>query len=174
MRRETWRIVGEKMVDRCWFGTEHEGRLDPDQHQRPDRGAAQRSPRRFLVALAATVEALSNLVPHRVPAGEGRTHSVLGDRVSVKATAVETGGAYSLFEGQIRPGSGVPPHIERHEDEAFFVLEGTFGFLIGGESVEVGPGGFAFVPRGTPHAFTNVGPETGRLLVLLSPGGIHE
>ena len=126
------------------------------------------------MALAATVEALSNLVPHRVPAGEGRTHSVLGDRVSVKATAEQTGGAYSLFEGQIRPGSGVPPHIERHEDEAFFVLEGTFALMIAGETVEIGPGDFAFVPRGTPHAFTNVGPESGRLIVLLSPGGIHE
>ena len=126
------------------------------------------------MTLAATPDVLSDLVSYRVPAGEGRTYSVLGDRVSVKATAAETGGAYSLFEGQIRPGSGVPPHIERHEDEAFFVLEGTFGFRIGGETVEVGPGGFAFVPRGTPHAFTNLGPETGRLLVLLSPGGIHE
>ena len=124
--------------------------------------------------LAATLEVLSDLVPYRVPAGEGRTYSVLGDRVSVKATADETGGAYALFEGQIQPGSGVPPHIERHEDEALFVLEGTFVFLIAGETVEVGPGDFAFVPRGTPHAFTNVGRETGRLLVLLSPGGIHE
>jgi mannose-6-phosphate isomerase-like protein (cupin superfamily) len=126
------------------------------------------------VTLAATLDVLSDLVPYRVLAGEGRTYSVLGDRVTVKATADATGGAYSLFEGQVRPGSGAPPHIERHEDEAFFVLEGTFALMIGGETVEVGPGGFAFVPRGTPHAFTNVGPETGRLLVLLSPGGIHE
>lgn len=30
------------------------------------------------------------------------------------------------------------------------------------------------MPRETPHAYTNVGPGPGRLLVLVSPGGIHE
>ncbi len=30
------------------------------------------------------------------------------------------------------------------------------------------------MPRGTCHAYTNVGPGPARLLVLVSPGGIHE
>ena len=52
--------------------------------------------------VTATPEILSDLVPYRVPSGEGRTYSILGDRVSVKATAAETGGA-ALFMPLLRP-----------------------------------------------------------------------
>lgn len=35
----------------------------------------------------------------------------------------------------------------------------------------VSKGGLAFGPRGTPHAFQNVGDAAGRLLVITSPSG---
>ena len=41
-------------------------------------------------------------------------------------------------------------------------------------AVARGPGGYLFVPRGTPHAYKKVGPAPGRMLLLVSPGGIHE
>jgi hypothetical protein len=31
-----------------------------------------------------------------------------------------------------------------------------------------------FVPRGTPHSFKSIGPETGRQLIISSPGGIFD
>ena len=30
-----------------------------------------------------------------------------------------------------------------------------------------------FVPRGVPHAFTNVGPEPARILVVFTPSGME-
>jgi hypothetical protein len=30
------------------------------------------------------------------------------------------------------------------------------------------------VPKGTPHGFRSVGPETGRQLIISSPGGIFD
>jgi quercetin dioxygenase-like cupin family protein len=109
-----------------------------------------------------------------VGAGEGTTVAVLGDRVTIKALADETGGAYSLFETETAPGAGTPPHLQRHEEESFYVLAGTYAFRLGDETRELGPGGYAFVPRGTVHAFTNTGEAPARMLILVTPGGIHE
>ena len=107
------------------------------------------------------------------PSG-GRTVRVLGNRVTYKAVAAETGGAYSLFEAVIESGSGVPPHYGRYEDETLWILEGTFGLRLGDETLELGPGGYAFVPKGTVHALANVGHGPGRLLLLVTPGGLRE
>ncbi len=112
--------------------------------------------------------------PRHVAASSGRTVRVMGDRVTYKAVAEETGGAYSLFEAVIEPGAGAPPHYERYEDETLWILEGTFRLRLGDETVEVGPGGYAFVPRRTVHALTNVGGGPGRVLVLVTPGGLRE
>jgi quercetin dioxygenase-like cupin family protein len=99
---------------------------------------------------------------------------VLGNQVTYKAVGEETGGTYSLFEAIIEPGAAVPPHYGRYDDETLWVLEGTFGLRLGDETLELGPGGYAFVPRGTVHALTNVGREPGRLLLLVIPGGLCE
>ena len=114
------------------------------------------------------------VAPRHVAASSGRTVRVMGNRVTYKAVAEETGGAYSLFEGVVEPGSGVPPHYDRYEDETWWILAGTFGLRLGDETLELGPGGYAFVPRGTVHALTNVGGGPGRLLVLVTPGGLRE
>jgi quercetin dioxygenase-like cupin family protein len=99
---------------------------------------------------------------------------MLGEVVTIKAVAAETAGAYALFEARTPPRQGTPPHLRRYDDAAFFVLEGTYALEIGGRSIALGPGGYAFVPRGTVHAYANVGAGPARLLLLVSPGGIHE
>lgn len=68
----------------------------------------------------------------------------------------------------------MPPHLQRLDDETLFVLEGTDAFGIAGRRVEYGPRGYAFVPRGTPHAYVNVGSGPARLPILVSPGGVQE
>ena len=44
---------------------------------------------------------------------------------------------------------------------------------MGGQVLRRGPGGSAFVPRGTPHCFKNTSNRTARLLVLFTPGDIE-
>jgi quercetin dioxygenase-like cupin family protein len=104
----------------------------------------------------------------------GETRRVLGELVTVKVLADQTGGAYSLLEVRTDPGAGAAPHRQLYEDEAWFVLEGTYVLTVGGERTALGPGGYAFVPRGTVHAHRNGGGAPARLLVLMSPGGIQE
>ena len=60
-------------------------------------------------------------------------------------------------------------HIHRMTDEAFYVLEGTFGFQLGEETVEASAGAFVFVPKGIVDTFWNQGPTSARMLVMMSP-----
>jgi quercetin dioxygenase-like cupin family protein len=106
--------------------------------------------------------------------GAGERLMVIDSCVTFKAVGADTGDAFTLLEGENPPGTGVPTHRELYEDETFYVLEGSYVVEVDGEQHELGPGGFVHVRRGTPHAFRNAGDTTGRILCLLTPGGIHE
>ena len=105
-----------------------------------------------------------------VPHSQGECHPVMGDPMRFIMTAEHTGGAYAISEVQARPGNGAPPHIHRHEEEAFYVLEGTFRIEIDGREMHAQPGDFVHVPRGAVRSFTNIGPAPARLLILHTPG----
>lgn len=81
----------------------------------------------------------------------------------------QTGGAMEVFEDIVQPGIGPPRHIHHFQDETFFFLDGEFEVEIGGEHTKVAPGDVAFIPRGTVHAFKNVGAGPGRLRYVFSP-----
>ena len=84
--------------------------------------------------------------------------------------AVSTGGAFSVSEFGGVEGPWTIPHLHRHGEESFYVLEGDFIFTIGHEDVSVETGGFVLVPRGTRHMM-RAGSGGGRLLALWTPGG---
>jgi quercetin dioxygenase-like cupin family protein len=110
-----------------------------------------------------------------LPPGEGgKSLWVLGELVTYKITSYQTGGAYSLFEVETPPGSGVPPHVQHREDEAFCVLEGEYEFLLEGCTIDAGTRSLIYVPKGNLHAHINVGEGIGRMLVCQTPGGLHE
>lgn len=105
--------------------------------------------------------------------GGGDTLWFLGTLMTVKAGSNQTGGAFTLIE-QIAPaGFGPPMHLHRHEDEAFYVLDGEVTFTIGDRVREAGPGAFVFLPRGVPHTFVVSEPGPARLLQLTTPGGFE-
>jgi mannose-6-phosphate isomerase-like protein (cupin superfamily) len=81
--------------------------------------------------------------------------------------------ASSIIESTEAPGAGASLH--RHGwEETFIVCQGHYEFVCGDDKCTLGPGDTVFVPRGTPHAFTCLGPETGRLFVVSTPGGMFE
>jgi mannose-6-phosphate isomerase-like protein (cupin superfamily) len=119
--------------------------------------------------------ALMNPSITHLGSGEGsKSLWVLGDLVTYKVTAEQTGGAYSLFEVVTRPGGSPSPHVQHQEDECFYVLEGEFEFLNNGDVVEARAGSLVYIPRGNLHTYKNVGSEPGRMLVSQTPGGLHE
>ncbi|MBA1155668.1 cupin domain-containing protein [Microvirga mediterraneensis] len=80
---------------------------------------------------------------------------------------------YCLVEGLVAPGAGPPPNRHPGDDEAFYVLDGTFEFGIGGETRVATAGDFVRIPRGEVHTFRNVGPAPARTLILNAPGTAH-
>ncbi len=104
-------------------------------------------------------------------AGEGPGLWIVGDTVTMKATAAQTGGSMAALEILAVPGGGPPPHVHANEDEAWYVLDGEFEVLQGDKTLRLAAGGFAFVPRGTLHRFENVSDTPSRVLIIFSPGG---
>ncbi|CAN5258151.1 hypothetical protein BH24ACT19_BH24ACT19_03400 [soil metagenome] len=122
------------------------------------------------------MEAESPKTVHLGP-GEGRAVWMTGEEelVTRKVSAEQTGGAYSLFEVEVGPGSGQAPHIQHREDECLYVLDGEFEFLDDDGGVERGgPGSVLYVPKGNLHRYGNMGETAGRLLLIHTPGGSHE
>ncbi len=81
----------------------------------------------------------------------------------------QTNGTQAIFEDIVEPGVGPGRHIHHHQDETFFFLEGEFIAEVGGKMFEFKPGDIAFIPKGTVHAFKNVGDTSARLRYIFSP-----
>jgi mannose-6-phosphate isomerase-like protein (cupin superfamily) len=96
-----------------------------------------------------------------------------GSLLTYLADAKETGGAFSLIDAVLKPGDEPPPHVHLHEDELFYVIEGSFDVYAGDETLQVREGGCAFLPRLKPHAFIIRSPKI-HLLTLFTPGGLEE
>ena len=109
---------------------------------------------------------------YAVAAGEGERIWIVGDTMTLKATDASTGGNLVLLENLTAPGGGPPAHVHTREDEFFYVLDGTFEVRIGDDVHELGPGGFAYVPRGVVHNFRNTEAVPSRILVGFTPGGM--
>src|SRR5260370_13018179 len=95
----------------------------------------------------------------------------LNNRMPIKAPGATTGGAFSLLEALLPPGTSPPLHIHRAEDEPMWVIAGALTFRVGEETFGAGPGSFAFMPRDVPHTFVVEGTTTARVLILLVPAG---
>nr|WP_272925257.1 cupin domain-containing protein [Streptomyces sp. SID4921] len=65
--------------------------------------------------------------------------------------------------------NGASPHVHKKSTEMFYVVKGEIEFTIGDRKVVGEPGAFAYVPKGEPHGFTNVGKEKATLLIMFYP-----
>src|SRR3972149_510896 len=107
---------------------------------------------------------------------EAKTFSMGGNIVTFHLTGEETGGRYSLTEFIMAapPAPGPPMHIHGLESEATYVLEGELLFTLGERSIKASKGAVLFVPRGTKHGLSNLGPGIARILVILTPPGFEK
>ena len=90
-----------------------------------------------------------------------------------KATAVETGGAFLIFEDELESGKVTPLHRHPSADETFYMIEGEILLHINGEQRALSAGGIAVIPRGVAHAFA-VTSQVARMLCLQTPGNGEE
>ena len=112
--------------------------------------------------------------PTIVDPAAGVTHRVLGDAVTIKAGAADTNGSYALFEIHTPPGGGMSRHRQRYDDEAWWVLDGSYTVELDDRALTLHAGSYAYVPRGAVHGYHNHGDTPARMLIVVTPGGIHE
>ena len=107
-------------------------------------------------------------------ADRGDTYHLLGNLIRFHVRPPESGSGYCMVEIRSAPGAGAPPNRHPEDDEVFYVLEGEYAFRVGEENISARPGDCVKVPNGAVHAFRNVGQAPARMLVINSPGRIHE
>lgn len=91
-------------------------------------------------------------------------------RWSVKISGEETDGRLIQVHSRDPRGTAPPRHIHRGADEMLYVIDGELTVFVGDERINVGPGGFVFVPMGTPHAFL-VTSESAETVITCAPAG---
>lgn len=97
----------------------------------------------------------------------------VGGRMVLKLPTALTGGAYTLHDNVMPPGSPGPrPHIHQRHDETFYVLSGELRVRVNDQTFDAPAGAFVFVPRGAVHQPSNPGAQAAHFLLLFSPGGM--
>ncbi|RZA35182.1 MAG: cupin domain-containing protein [Lysobacteraceae bacterium] len=105
---------------------------------------------------------------------EGRAYRMGGMSSVFKADGAETGGKYSISEWWLEPDTQGPGVHSHPEDDAFFVLEGTMSFLVGGDWIECPAGSFVLAPGGSPHDFQNRSHARAGVLNISAPGDFEQ
>ena len=67
------------------------------------------------------------------------------------------------------PGTFVPTHTHRGQDEMLFLVEGELEFDLDGKVFTAGAGTQVTLPREVPHAFYNKSDKNAVVLVTVSP-----
>lgn len=106
-----------------------------------------------------------------VTSGSGTALWIFQDLIELKILGEETGGAYSLLEDWPAPTYAPLLHVHTAEDEVVHILDGDFVLATEAGERELSVGDVVRVPKGTPHAFRNVGERSGHRLVLFAPAG---
>ncbi len=93
-----------------------------------------------------------------IPIGTVIDSPQTGERLIFRSTRDSSNGELFQAELIVQPGNYVVrSHIHPLQEERFVVLEGKYGWTIGGASGVSGPGETLVCPRGVPHSQWNAG-----------------
>ena len=109
-----------------------------------------------------------------IQAGEGKALSLRGTEVAYKAEGDRPGGGPTFLEFTAAPGFSTGDHVHSRIEEIFYVVEGQFQIRAGDRMLRAGPGDFVLVPPGVPHGFGNPDGGPAKMVLLISPAGVHE
>jgi quercetin dioxygenase-like cupin family protein len=104
---------------------------------------------------------------------EGHTYAALGN-LTCKIPSALTAGACCVLELRLEPGQGAGLHVHQNEDEVILVQTGTCTFGNQEQNWPVEAGGWAVLPKQTPHFFRNTGAGPCTLLITALPGGLDQ
>jgi quercetin dioxygenase-like cupin family protein len=104
---------------------------------------------------------------------EGEALWSFGVLATIKASAETTDGRVAVIQHLAPRGAGSPVHVHHREDEWFYVMNGELTFLVGGEKIVAGAGGFVYGPREIPPTFMVTSPQA-RFLLVTEPAGFED
>jgi mannose-6-phosphate isomerase-like protein (cupin superfamily) len=117
---------------------------------------------------------MSDGPPRYFPLGEGKSYQLGRITLTFKTSAIDSSNAYTLCEAIEPPDAGAGLHRHASYDETHIVCEGQYEARLGNQTLQLSAGDMFFAPRGTPHSIKCLGPETGRELMISSPGGVFD
>ena len=91
-----------------------------------------------------------------------------GAKFTIKVLTSETNGSYTVLDIIHPPKIGPALHIHPKGSETFYIVEGSYEFILDGNSIMGKPGDVIFVPKEVPHRFV-VGEKRGHALVISPP-----
>ena len=95
-------------------------------------------------------------------ADDVRTLWFLNTRVVIRVSSRDGSDGLSVLEHQAACGESPPLHIHHEEDEVFHILEGEVRYQVG-ETTYLAKAGETFIaPKGIPHTYRIVSPESAR------------
>ena len=109
-----------------------------------------------------------------IQAGDGKALSLRGTQVAYKAEGERPGGGPTFLEFTAAPGFSTGDHVHSRIEEIFYVVEGEFQIRAGDRTLRAKPGDFVLVPPGVPHGFGNPDGAPAKMVLLISPAGVHE
>jgi quercetin dioxygenase-like cupin family protein len=104
----------------------------------------------------------------------GKVVSLRGTEVVYKAEGVRPGGGPTILEFHPAPGFSTGDHVHGSIEEIFYVVEGEVQIRVGDRALRARPGDFVIVPPGVAHGFGNAGQCAAKMLLVISPAGVHE
>ena len=111
----------------------------------------------------------TGLGAYKLDPRQGEALWFFGGLATVKASAEQTGGSFSISEQEFPKGMATPLHSQPEDDETFYVLEGDLTFYLeDGPPLAASAGSFVHLPAGTAHAY-RVDSETARVLNITTP-----
>jgi quercetin dioxygenase-like cupin family protein len=114
------------------------------------------------------------VAPRIVAPGGGETLEGYGVTMTYKVAGEQSNGQWLVLEYAAPPRSvGPAPHWHKVTTEHFYVLEGTLSVDVDGQVSALGVGGYAFVPPGCVHTFSNATDAPVKFLLTTSPAGLE-
>ena len=97
-----------------------------------------------------------------------------GGEARIIVSGDQTGGAWWMGHFREDPGFMTPLHLHHNTEEQIYVLHGVLSVYVDGAWHELGPGAFAILKRGVPHAQGNRGDKPVHFIGSGSPSGFEE
>ena len=93
--------------------------------------------------------------------GEGEAYWFYGDRAILRSPE---GALPVIIEHHVGPGAASPLHVHHDVDDSFYLLRGQLAIRCGEDTFVANTGDYVCLPKGVPHALSNVGDQEAVLL----------